>query len=479
MTRFRRAGWKVLFFPGAEVVHVGGASHGGTLVRREPARPPALVRQASRREGGRARAPAAAALAAPARARAAPRASIARACASSRPATPARCSRSDRLPPPRLRHAVRAAAGLGRRARARAAQRLGGARVDARRASSSPGRPCSRCTARSTSPSLVLARDLRRRARGAGASRTRFAPRAAFARAGWLVGVVLGWSLWHVEGVVTGDGLFHEARVRKLVDLTAPAPAHRRRVQGRRAASRLRVPALARLPRARRVVLGRRSRAWSCATSRRCSRRSRAPSTWEAGVAVFGSRCGGRRRSLVASLAVFCFGPGTAARTRRSRCPATAARQLLVPGGDRALLHRVAPGRLRALAAIFGALALAHPTYALFLLVPLAASRSCARWEWRNSRPARRARADGARPALAEADRRRDDLAQPRPGRAAARDSQHYGDQLVVRDEHHFRLAPEVFGRSGAVAVAALILLPLVGARAPAPLGGLRARRAR
>ena len=31
MTRFRRAGWKVLFFPSAEVVHVGGASHGGTL----------------------------------------------------------------------------------------------------------------------------------------------------------------------------------------------------------------------------------------------------------------------------------------------------------------------------------------------------------------------------------------------------------------------------------------------------------------
>jgi GT2 family glycosyltransferase len=31
MTRFRRAGWKVLFFPGAEVVHVGGASHGGDL----------------------------------------------------------------------------------------------------------------------------------------------------------------------------------------------------------------------------------------------------------------------------------------------------------------------------------------------------------------------------------------------------------------------------------------------------------------
>jgi GT2 family glycosyltransferase len=31
MTRFRRAGWKVLFFPGVQVVHVGGASHGGNL----------------------------------------------------------------------------------------------------------------------------------------------------------------------------------------------------------------------------------------------------------------------------------------------------------------------------------------------------------------------------------------------------------------------------------------------------------------
>jgi GT2 family glycosyltransferase len=31
MTRFRRAGWTVRFYPGAEVVHVGGASHGGRL----------------------------------------------------------------------------------------------------------------------------------------------------------------------------------------------------------------------------------------------------------------------------------------------------------------------------------------------------------------------------------------------------------------------------------------------------------------
>ena len=29
--RFRQAGWKVFFFPDAEVVHVGGASHGGSM----------------------------------------------------------------------------------------------------------------------------------------------------------------------------------------------------------------------------------------------------------------------------------------------------------------------------------------------------------------------------------------------------------------------------------------------------------------
>jgi N-acetylglucosaminyl-diphospho-decaprenol L-rhamnosyltransferase len=31
--RFRQAGWEVVFFPGAECVHVRGASHGGRLFR--------------------------------------------------------------------------------------------------------------------------------------------------------------------------------------------------------------------------------------------------------------------------------------------------------------------------------------------------------------------------------------------------------------------------------------------------------------
>jgi GT2 family glycosyltransferase len=31
--RFRQAGWSVRFYPGAECVHVGGASHGGRMFR--------------------------------------------------------------------------------------------------------------------------------------------------------------------------------------------------------------------------------------------------------------------------------------------------------------------------------------------------------------------------------------------------------------------------------------------------------------
>ena len=89
------------------------------------------------------------------------------------------------------------------------------------RRSSSRGPRCSRCTARSTSPSScsrsIFVGCAGRRGAGTNLARARREPRCEV----WLwLGVVLGWLLWHVEGAVTGDGLFHEARVRKLVDLT-------------------------------------------------------------------------------------------------------------------------------------------------------------------------------------------------------------------------------------------------------------------
>ena len=42
-----------------------------------------------------------------------------------------------------------------------------------------------------------------------------------------------------------------------------------------------------------------------------------------------------------------------------------------------------------------------------------------------------------------------------------------YQQQLVIDGPRHFHVAPEVFGRSGAVAVASLILLPVVAFAIP------------
>ena len=50
-------------------------------------------------------------------------------------------------------------------------------------------------------------------------------------------------------------------------------------------------------------------------------------------------------------------------------------------------------------------------------------------------------------------------VARPLRGRSAARVA-HYAGQLDVRSETSYALAPEVFGRSGAVAIAALLLVP-------------------
>jgi hypothetical protein len=49
----------------------------------------------------------------------------------------------------------------------------------------------------------------------------------------------------------------------------------------------------------------------------------------------------------------------------------------------------------------------------------------------------------------------------------------HYGSELVVVSIHHFRLAAEVPGRTGAVAVAALVFVPLAIVAARRPWGAL------
>jgi hypothetical protein len=154
---------------------------------------------------------------------------------------------------------------------------------------------------------------------------------------------------------------------------------------------------------------------------------------------------------MLAQIAIFCFGPGHGGSYAQLAQPGTAARQILGPAAVALFFRR----RYVETALVFGALALVHSSYALFLLFPLLA---VAAWEWRAYLAA--AAPVGAvllwlRPIVAET------RSQTPSDVERARAIRQYADQLVVSGQHHFRLAPEVFGRSGAVAVAALFLLPL------------------
>jgi hypothetical protein len=269
----------------------------------------------------------------------------------------------------------------------------------------------------------------------------------------WLVGVVLGFFLWHVEGPVIGDGLFHEARVRKLVDLTS---LHLTSVDEFRDgglhpgyAFPLWHGFLALVSWFSGVDAGQVVRhepsllaPIACLVA------------WEAGVAVFGSRWAGASVVLF-SLAVFCFGPGDGGSYATLALPGTTARQLLVPAAIALFFTATSWRGYAAVAAIFGAITLTHPTYALFLLIPLMTMLA---WRWR----AYAAAVVPAALALLWLKPVVDETVARDPGRGEnARAISQYSDQLVIANVHHFRLAPEVLGRSGIVAVAALVLLPL------------------
>ncbi|MGH3049725.1 MAG: hypothetical protein ACRDLK_06170, partial [Gaiellaceae bacterium] len=274
----------------------------------------------------------------------------------------------------------------------------------------------------------------------------------------WLVGTALGWALWHVEGTVVGDGLFHEARVRKLVDLTS---LHLRTVDEFKDGGLH--PGYA-FPLWHGLLA---FVSWFSGldpgTVVRHEPSLLAPIAcavaWESGAAVFGSRRAGAT-VLLFSLAIFCFGPGHGGSYATISLPGTAARQLLAP----AAIALFFTSRRAATVAIFGALALTHPTYAVFLLIPLLAFVALRAVEWRTWLPTFAAALVPTglvllwlKPIVDET------IAQePGPGERARALSQ-YADQLVITNVHHYRLAAEVLGRSGAVAVAALFLLPVAG----------------
>ena len=278
-------------------------------------------------------------------------------------------------------------------------------------------------------------------------------------------GVVLGLLLWHVAGVISGDGLFHLGRVRKLVELGglhlgtvnefADGGLHPGYAFPLWHAFLALVAKLSGLDPA--VVVNHEASVLAvlaCALA------------WEAGVAVFRSRAAGAS-VLLASVALYCLAAGGGGSWATMALPGTASRQLLVPAAI-ALFFTSVEGRraadAAALAAVFGALALVHPTYALFLLVPLAGYALVRVGEWRASAVALGA---AALPMLAAFLWLRpivDTTVSHDPAPVErARALRHYADQIAVSSPDRYHLRAEVLGRSGAVAVAALVLVPLAG----------------
>jgi hypothetical protein len=270
-----------------------------------------------------------------------------------------------------------------------------------------------------------------------------------FPRGALAGGTVLGWLLWHVAGAVVGDGLFHEGRVRKLVDF---GDLHLRTVDEFKDGG-LHPGYAFPLWHAFDAVV-----AWLSgldpATVLRHEPSLLAPLAvavaYEAGAAVFHTRRAGTTVAL-AQVAIFCFGAGHGGSYAQLAQPANAARQILAPAAVALFFTR----RYAATAVVFGALALVHVSYSLFVLVPLLVLVA---WEWR-------AYVAAAVPVAAVVLWLRPIVAETRSHRPGAgeraRGIAQYHDQLVVTNTHHFRLAPEVFGRSGAVVVAALFLLPV------------------
>jgi hypothetical protein len=291
-------------------------------------------------------------------------------------------------------------------------------------------------------------------------------PRRAWA---FFWGAIVGVLLWVAAPSVQGDGLFHLARARKLLELDALSlervsefadgslhPGYAfplwhgfvaliAKVSGEdpeRVVTHL--PSIL----APLAVLVAFEAGW--ALFRR---------TWAAGV------------TAAAQVAMICFAPGLGGAYVFLSLPATSSRQLLVPAALALALESVrspSVGLVASTAAAGLALAVIHPTYAIFLWIPFVGFLAVrALWERKDLRTG--ALALGAlfvpaalfmlwlRPVV------NDTRSVSPDADELQRAFDQYGSQLVVRSDTSYNLAPEVFTRAGAVAIAALLLIPLAG----------------
>ena len=244
----------------------------------------------------------------------------------------------------------------------------------------------------------------------------------------------------------------------------------RQRVRGRRAPSRLRVPALARLPRPRRE--GRLPR----------SRRGRAARGDGAGAGGAAGRVRGRLGALPAGR------PGGRRRPRRRRRDGAGARTTAAPTPRSGCRRRPRARsccrprwRLRSPTSRGRAAACSHrsPLRGSCWRSSTRRTRSSSGCRSRASssfaRSSSGARRGGSPPRSRRWSSRRRSISRGCSRSSATRARTHpgvdelqrafrqYAGQLDVFSDTSYRLAPEVFGRAGAVAVAALLFVPLAG----------------
>ena len=290
------------------------------------------------------------------------------------------------------------------------------------------------------------------------------APRTPWA---FFWGAIVGVVLWVAAPSVQGDGLFHLARARKLLDLDGLS------------LDRVSEFADGSLHPGYAFPLWHGFLALIAKIAHEDPERvvTHLPSilaplavvvAFEAGWALF-RRTWAAGVTAGAQVAMICFAPGTGGAYVFLALPATASRQLLVPATLALALESMrAPryGLLASTAAAGLALAVVHPTYAIFLWIPFVGFLAV-RLLWTRSDLAAGALALGAlvvpaalfllwlRPIVDETR-----SVSPDPDELQ-RAFEQYGSQLVVRSATSYNLAPEVFTRSGAVAIAALLMIPL------------------
>lgn len=296
-------------------------------------------------------------------------------------------------------------------------------------------------------------------------------PRALPVGSGWmlLAGAVVGVGIWHAAGHVDGDALFHLARTRKLLELDVLSL----NAVGEFADGGLHPGYAVPLWHALLALVARVAGVDPALVALHESS-ILAPLAllvaYQAGWALFRS-ASAATAATAAQLGIVSLAAGHGGAYTALAMPATSSRQLLVPVAIAAFFTHVREGSRASLATLAAAaltLAVVHPTYALFVALPLggyvAARSVLAREDLRRGLVGLGAvlvptgvYLAWLLPVVRETASHAPDAAE------VARALSKYAEQLDVSSPERYRVTPELFGRTGAIAVAALFLIPLAG----------------